>query len=322
MLHSGLEKLAKSFVYERAKPFANNELGNFVRRDLAIEARKHLIFLPFELKTKGSVGAGNWAAVPWLGFFDPLVTTTATKGFYVVYLVNPQTEEIFLSLNQGTTAVYREFGERKGRDILQRRAGDIRDRLPEFTANFDSDPIDLNSLESLPLGYQAGHAFGRKYEAGKINEKLFYADLERILYSYEALVDRGGTTPTDTMFEESGTQDIVETRKYFLSRRIERARNVRAAVIAQRSPICEACGLDPVKHYGFSGPQHNTPLEVHHMKPIHELAEGDSRRYRVPDDFLVLCPNCHKLIHTIEDTSNLKQLKSKVKFKYEPKYID
>ncbi|NBT32908.1 MAG: DUF3578 domain-containing protein, partial [Rhodobacteraceae bacterium] len=68
-----------------------------------------MIFLPYELTVKSSVGAGVWAAVPWLGFFDPLITETAQEGFYFVYLINPQTEEIILSLNQGATAVFNEF---------------------------------------------------------------------------------------------------------------------------------------------------------------------------------------------------------------------
>jgi len=146
------------------------------------------------LKVKASVGAGNWAAVPWLAFFDPLITESATTGFYVVYLINAQTEEIYLSLNQGTTAVYQEFGERSGREVLRRRAIDIAGRVPESARIFDTSEIDLGSNEALPLGYEAGHAFGRKYSVGKIDEKLFYGDLEKILSAYEALIDRGGTT--------------------------------------------------------------------------------------------------------------------------------
>ncbi len=106
MLHQKLSRLAKDYVYERGKPFAGSPFGDFVRREIAVEAKKRLVFSEHNLKLKASVGAGNWAAVPWLAFFDPLITTTATKGFYVVYLINAQTEGIILSLNQGTTAAY------------------------------------------------------------------------------------------------------------------------------------------------------------------------------------------------------------------------
>lgn len=94
-----LSHLAKEHAYKRAKPFSDSQFGHFVRRELVIEARKILSFWPFGLKVKGSVGAGNWAAVPWLAFFDPLITESAAKGFYVVYLVSAQTNSISLSLN-------------------------------------------------------------------------------------------------------------------------------------------------------------------------------------------------------------------------------
>ncbi|MDH3263292.1 MAG: DUF3578 domain-containing protein, partial [Paracoccaceae bacterium] len=184
MLHEMLSRLARDFIYQRAKPFAGSEFGNFVRHDIAIEAKKRLLFLPFDLKVKASVGAGNWASVPWVGFFDPLITESATSGFYVVYLINPQTEEIYLSLNQGTTAVYREFGESRGQQILRRRATDMGERIPEFATLFESDAIDLGSDESLPKGYVAGHSFGRRYLAYQIDEDAFYEDLDQMLSAY------------------------------------------------------------------------------------------------------------------------------------------
>ncbi|MFA3916120.1 MrcB family domain-containing protein [Ruegeria hyattellae] len=320
MLHQMLARLAREFVFERAKPFAGSEFGNFVRHDVSLEAKKRLIFLPYELKVKSSVGAGNWAAVPWVAYFDPLITVSATRGFYVVYLINAQSEEIVLSLNQGTTEVYREFGERTGRQVLRRRAVDLAERTPEFAKLFDLDPIELGSVESLPLGYEAGHSFGRTYPAREIDPDAFYQDLERILSAYNALVDRGGTTPTDTMMEEAGSTDITETRKYYLSRRIERTPNVRKMVLQTKGTVCEACGLDPQTHFGFEGPLKNTPLDVHHAKPISGLAEGESRRYKVPDDFIVLCPTCHRMIHKQMDASDLDQLRSSVRFEYLVKY--
>ncbi|MBV1867601.1 MAG: DUF3578 domain-containing protein [Marinosulfonomonas sp.] len=319
MLHKMLSRVAREFVYARGRPFADSEFGKFVRHDIAIEAKKQLIFLPFELKVKSSVGAGNWAAVPWLAFFDPIITETATRGFYVVYLINAQTEEIFLSLNQGTTEVYREFGAARGREVLRRRARDISERIPEFAKLFQSDAIDLGSDEPLPMGYQAGHSFGRRYHPDTIDEAAFFSDLQNILSAYEMLVGRGGTTPTDSMMEEAGTSEIEETRKYVLSRRIERARNVRRRVLELRGTRCEACELDPVTHFNFSGPLLTSPMDVHHSAPIGGMAEGESKRYKLPDDFLVLCPTCHRMIHKQQDPSDIEKLRETIKFRYKTK---
>ncbi|PJF09011.1 MrcB family domain-containing protein [Pseudorhodobacter sp. MZDSW-24AT] len=314
MLHKGLSRLALEYSYERTKPFAGSEFGNFVRHDLAIEAKKHILFLPYDLKVKASVGAGVWAAVPWLAFFDPLITETATTGFYIVYLVNSDTNEIFLSLNQGTTAIYREYGEAKGQDVLRRRALDMCERVSKFSKLFDAESINLGSEASLPKGYMAGHAFGRRYDARQIDKDQFDIDLERMLSAYQYLIDLGGMTPSDVMQEEAGTTDIEETRRYILSRRIERASNVRPRVLERKGLVCEGCGLDPKTHLRFTGPPNEIPLDVHHSKPIMNLAEGESRRYKIPDDFMVLCPTCHRLIHKMDDPSDLDALRDRIAF--------
>lgn len=314
MLHDMLARIAREYTYERAKPFSNSEFGNFVRHDVAVEAKKRIVFLPYELTVKSSVGQGLWAAIPWLAFFDPLITSSATSGFYVVYLINPQTETIVLSMNQGTTAIYNEFGEMRGQSVLRRRAIDMRERVESHARDFDCNDIDLGSDASLPKGYMAGHSFGRTYRARGIQSDQFYKDLETMLSAYSALVDRGGTTPTDAMMEEAGSSDVNETRKYILSRRIERSSNVRRLVLERRGIVCECCGFNPSRHVNFSGPIVNAPVDVHHCKPIHHLAEGETRRYQIPNDFLVLCPTCHRLIHKQHDPSDLDLLKSNINF--------
>ena len=70
------------------------------------------------LNVEGSSGAGNWAAVPWISIFDPSVTTSATRGYYVVHLFHTSDPVVHVSLNQGTTAVREEFGNR-AREIYE-----------------------------------------------------------------------------------------------------------------------------------------------------------------------------------------------------------
>lgn len=319
MLHEMLSRLATEYAKERTKPFAQSEFGNFVRHDISIEARKRLVFLPYDLKVKASVGAGVWAAVPWLAFFDPLITESATSGFYVVYLINPDSQTIYLSLNQGAPSIYQEFGEQRGLEVLRRRAIDIQDRVHRFSDIFDRSPIDLGSQASLPKGYMAGHSFGRAYNATEINETAFYNDLENMLSAYELLIDLGGTTPTDSMKEYSGGETVDETRRYVLSRRIERAPNVRPKVLERRGIVCEGCGIDPVNHLGHSGPLSSAPVDVHHLNPLNSLQEGESRRYKIPEDFRVLCPTCHRLIHAQHNADDIDKLRESIKFRPVPK---
>lgn len=315
MLAENLSRLALEFERARMKPFAGSQFGDFVRHDIATEAKKSISLWHFSLSVKASVGQGVWASVPWLAFFDPLITESATKGFYVVFLINPINHLVYLSMNQGTTEIYKEYGPARGREVLQRRARDIADRIPEHSNKFSTAPIDLSSDAPLPAGYEAGHAFGKSYKAGEIDQKELITDLFDMLCAYEALVARGGMTPPEVMHEESGDSDVEETRKYVLSRRIERSSKVRSSVLAARSLECECCGLDPKRDYGYRGDDINTPLDVHHASPLRGLSEGETRRYSIPDDFLVLCPTCHRMIHKQDDPSDLQQLKSQLRFK-------
>jgi hypothetical protein len=109
--------------YPRAKnePLAGHPLGSFIRRDAATAVEAALGELGAGLLVEGSAGAGNWAAVPWISVFDPSITTTATRGYYVVYLFHVDKPLVHLSLNQGTTAVREEFGAR-AREIYGSRS--------------------------------------------------------------------------------------------------------------------------------------------------------------------------------------------------------
>lgn len=315
MLSDYLSRVATEFTYERAKSFAGSKFGDFVRHDIAIEAKKQLTFWPFDLKVKSSVGQGVWASIPWLAFFDPLITESARNGFYVVFLINPDAQTITLSMNQGTTAIYNEYGQMRGRDVLRRRARDMADRVPEFAKQFSEAPISLGSQADLPAGYEAGHSFGKTYLAKSLDNEALLNDLYRMLLAYEALVNRGGSTPSDIMLEDSESTDIDETRRYILSRRIERSPSVRKSVLKFKLPVCECCGLDPKLDFSFRGPAIEAPLDIHHAVPLRGLSEGETRRYKVPEDFMVLCPTCHRMIHKTDDPSDLSGLKRKLRFK-------
>ena len=52
---------------------------------------------------KGSCGASNKAEVPWLGFFDRNITTSAQYGIYVIYLFCADMSGFYLCLGQGIT---------------------------------------------------------------------------------------------------------------------------------------------------------------------------------------------------------------------------
>lgn len=72
--------------------------------------------------------------------------------------------------------------------------------------------------------------------------------------------------------------------------------------------VCMACGLNPAKEYGEDKKE---IMEAHHKNPYSEINEGEIREVKT-DDFLILCPNCHKLIHKLDSPDDLEGLKELV----------
>jgi 5-methylcytosine-specific restriction protein A len=49
-------------------------------------------------KLQGSRGRGRWAETVWVAVFDRLVTETAQRGYYIVYLLRRDGDGVYLSL--------------------------------------------------------------------------------------------------------------------------------------------------------------------------------------------------------------------------------
>jgi hypothetical protein len=190
-------------------------------------------------------------------------------------------------------------------------------RISDLAGDVPDEKIDLRSENSLALGYEAGHALGFSYSLTELpDERVLHTDLVRILKFYRTLTFRGGLTPSDTLLETAGTKEIEEARRYNASRRVERNRRVRKAVLDHRKPVCEACGLDPGHHYNLNGsiPAAKMPVEVHHLAPLSSLVEGERVKYSIPEDFAVLCPTCHRVVHLLDDPTDIAGLRERVSF--------
>lgn len=72
---------------------------------------------------------------------------------------------------------------------------------------------------------------------------------------------------------------------------------------------CCACGIKMSDIYGDIG---NGYIELHHKIPYSEMAENDTR-ILTQNDFCVLCPNCHKMVHKLDDAGDIELLSSIVK---------
>jgi 5-methylcytosine-specific restriction enzyme A len=308
-LRDTLQTILTDYAEARGKPFAGHALADFIRHGAAEAVKDALGELGAGLIVEGSAGAGNWATVPWISVFDPVITTSATHGYYVVYLFHAHAPVVHLSLNQGTTSVREEFRAR-AREILRDRADLMRKRVADSADALPIKTIDLGSNARLPGDYAAGHALGTTYTFSALpGETQLRSDLQAIVRAYRALTYRGGIdadvegqTDLAEEFGISTQTSIIEVRKYAYHRKIERNRTAAHHAKKFHGTRCQACDLDFGERYGKIGKGF---IEAHHLRPIATLEEGIPVKYDVAMDFAVLCSNCHKMIHRFADAGDL-----------------
>jgi len=315
MLHEILKKIGTEYPAARNQSYTDHPLANFIRRDASEELRVVAAQHSSRLSVKGSAGSGNFAAVPWLGIFDDLVTESATRGYYVVYLFS-ESGRFFLSLNQGTTAVRQEF-RRSARVILKDRATLMRARLPEYWEALPINVIELGAGQ-LPGDYEVGHVIGCEYHVNKLpGENVLRADLQAALAAYESLIFRGGPEASlETSSHDevqtllSGPMSLIEMRRYRMHQRIER--NPKAAQMAKfvHGTTCQGCGFDFSERYGELGEGY---IEAHHVRPLASLEEGIAIELDVERDFAVLCSNCHRMMHRRGGPKDLSALRALIR---------
>lgn len=64
-------------------------------------------------KFQGSDGQGNILAAPWVAVFNKGITETATKGYYLVYLLSEDLQRLVLEVGFGATQFEKRFGRGK-----------------------------------------------------------------------------------------------------------------------------------------------------------------------------------------------------------------
>jgi 5-methylcytosine-specific restriction enzyme A len=197
MLGDMIRRIALAYPADRRAPFAGHPAVALLRRDAPAALRDALGRDAAGLRFRGSAGLRGWAEVPWVGVFDPAVTTSATRGYYVDYLFAADLRSVVLSFGHGAVAVRQTHGARAPA-VLRERAALIRARLPEHAARFSSAPIDLRARGVLARDYEASVAFARTYAtAAPPPDGELARDLRAMVALYRLLTRRGGLDSPD-----------------------------------------------------------------------------------------------------------------------------
>lgn len=197
MLYKFIDEFNNELQAARQAEDFTRPFGKLVRRDIPAALNAHLDQSNY--KVKGSVGAGRWTDVPWIAVFDSRITKSAQKGVYIVYLLNKNTKELYLTLNQGATDIAQggdgvsklaftgiaSSSSVKATENLKIKAENIRNRIGEF-ADLKSDSITTGSK-----AYDAGCIYYKKYTLESLpKDTELYQDLDRFVAAYQAYYEK------------------------------------------------------------------------------------------------------------------------------------
>ena len=185
-----IEKILSEYIPAKQQTFAGHPMGSFFRNDIPnfiyktgiVDSRTHLI--------TGSVGQGNWATVPWVCIFDRKITTSATKGVYIVYLLAKDGKTLYLTFNQGCTDIRNSHSKADTIKIMRQKAADIASKIDSRGFACD-DKIDLGSgLTELAELYQKGTIFYKAYRQGDVpSDEELKNDLKNMMDIYREYVN-------------------------------------------------------------------------------------------------------------------------------------
>jgi MrcB-like, N-terminal domain len=154
---------------------------------LATEIRGHT---PAHYLTPISRGVGNLPIGLWVAILDPDVTTSPTRGTYLVYLFDQNRQRVSLSVNQGVTAATAQARKEGIAPValLRREADAMRATLASTAIQDLEDAIALGSNDLLRK-YEAGNIVARTWTLDALPaENALAAELHRFLDLYAEVV--------------------------------------------------------------------------------------------------------------------------------------
>ena len=308
-IHEILERVLENYPGARDEPFKGNPLQEIVTRSLRSVVQR---VVGSEWLVDGSVGKGNWADTPWLAVFNPKITTSAQRGYYVVYLFDRDGRHVYLSLNQATTEVKQEFGKLH-RDVLKDRAQTGYELLSSIgIQDLISGQLDLTGSGELTRGYCAGNITAFQYNADALpTEDVLIKDLHRILSLFSLYQKfRVG----EISYSESVPEDIksgLEAKQFRWHRRAERNQQLIKDAKKFHGTTCMVCTFNFEDVYG---PRGSGYIEAHHIVPFAELSKELEPVVLDPKiDFVVVCANCHRMLHRSNPPMTPSQLQRLIK---------
>ena len=213
-MRNEIDRFLSGFIEAKREAFGGNDFGKFVRNDIPKAIIDTGLVNNKEYIVSGSVGTGNWAMIPWVGIFYKKITTSATKGVYIAYLLSKDGKRLYLTFNQGCTDISERHTRKETIEIIRSKAREIRKRIAP--RNFIAEEnIDLgDNLKGLGEFYQKGTIFYKEYIQGQVPaEEELQEDLSKMMDIYKEyikIIPEMPPTVPGTEISGGGDREVLE----------------------------------------------------------------------------------------------------------------
>jgi hypothetical protein len=151
-------------------------------------------------KIVGSDGQGNILRTPWFAILNRDVTESATRGYYLVYLVSANLEKLVLALGFGATQFERQYGRTKkmfaalDMAVNNMRTNSqhlVKKSLDETLSRNNAQPVELDNSKDFHLtSYEHCTIYSLVYEISNLpSESEMKNDYLEFLNLYNNMCD-------------------------------------------------------------------------------------------------------------------------------------
>lgn len=185
-----VEQFLNNYIKSKQEPLAGHAIGTYIRRSAPEALYKTGLVDRQNYSIGGSVGKGSWVKVPWLAIFDKKITTTATKGIYIVYLLAAEGDSLYLTFMHGCTETRNKNSKKEAIRIMREKTAEIVSRIDNRGFATDGNINLGDGLKGLGEMYQKAAIFYKKYTKGNVPEEAeLQDDLSKMMDIYREYVN-------------------------------------------------------------------------------------------------------------------------------------
>jgi len=179
-LRNQLLRVMEDYLQAKRDNISKHPIAHLVTQEIPTTIQQFHFVDRERYLVEGSVGKGNWAAVPWIAVMDKSVTTSTQRGYYIVYLFSEDMKRVYLTFAQGVTETPKD-------EMLQIKE-EIRQIIPMSENVKKDDEIELGESKKAK-DYKLSVAAYIPYPFEQMpSEEQLQQDLQQMIQYYDSYV--------------------------------------------------------------------------------------------------------------------------------------